>query len=117
LGRTKKYTKDRVSQSTGAHRGKRISTNLVEDNLVEHFNKSPYVRNFGLLMIELHTIPPSVTVNLGKTAATAYDATHGFFRSIYRGNLRLHKVAAEAGLYPDTQYFKRFPIRIVLLCY
>jgi hypothetical protein len=53
----------------------RVSTNLVEDNLVEHFNKWSPVRNFGLLMIELHTIPPSVTaVNLGKTAATAYDA-------------------------------------------
>jgi SAM-dependent methyltransferase len=109
----KNSTKDRVSQSTGAfaHRGKRVNTNLVEDNLVEHFNKwSPYVRNFGLLMIELHTIPPSVTaVNIGKTAATAYDATHGFSDQYIVEIPVLHKVAAEAGLYPDTQYFKRFP--------
>ncbi|SEA96272.1 hypothetical protein SAMN05443667_11385 [Flavobacterium gillisiae] len=109
----KNSTKDRVSQSTGAfaHRGKRVSTNLVEDNLVEHFNKwSPYVRNFGLLMIELHTIPPSVTAaNIGKTAATAYDATHGFSDQYIVEIPVLHKVAAEAGLYPDTQYFKRFP--------
>lgn len=109
----KNSAKDRVSQSTGAfaHRGKRVSTNLVEDNLVEHFNKwSPYVKNFGLLMIELHTIPPSVTAaNLGKTAATAYDATHGFSDQYIVEIPVLHKVAAEAGLYPDNQYFKRFP--------
>jgi hypothetical protein len=49
-----------------------------------------YVRNFGFTDDKLHTIPPSVTAaNIGKTAATAYDATHGFFRSIYRGNQRL----------------------------
>jgi hypothetical protein len=109
----KNIAKDRMSQSTGAfaHRGKRINTNLVEDNLVEHFNKwSPYVRNFGLLMIELHTIPPTVTAaNLGKTAATAYDATHGFSDQYIVEIPVLHKVAAEAGLYPDNQYFKQFP--------
>jgi hypothetical protein len=69
-------------------------------------------------MIELHTIPPSVTaVNLGKTAATAMMPLMVFSDQYIVENLRLHKVAAEAGLYPDTQYFKRFPIRIVLLCY
>jgi len=109
----KNISNDRVSLSTGAfaHRGKRVSNNLVEDNLVEHFNKwSPYVRSFGLLVIELHTIPPCLTAaNLGKTAATAYDATHGFSDQYIVEIPVLHKVAAEAGLYPDTQYFKRFP--------
>jgi hypothetical protein len=109
----KHISMDRISQSTGAfaHKGKRVSNNLVEDNLVEHFNKwSPYVRNFGLLMIELHTIPPSVTAtNLGKTAATAYDATHGFSDQYIVEISVLHKAAAEVGLYPDNQYFNRFP--------
>jgi hypothetical protein len=80
LGRTKNSTKDREVH-WGFYTEGRVSTNLVEDNLVEHFNKwSPYVRNFGLLMIELHTIPPSVTALIGKTAATAYDATSWFFQ-------------------------------------
>ena len=109
----KTSSKDRVSQSTGAfaHRGKRINTNLVEDNLLEHFGKwSPYVKKFGLLMIELHTIPPALTAdNLGKTAATAYDATHGFSDQFIVEIPVLHKIAAEAGLYPDTAFFKRFP--------
>lgn len=109
----KQITKDRVSHSTGAfaHRGNRISTSLVEDNLLEHLNKwSPYVRKFGLLMIELHTIAPNLTAaNLGKTAATAYDATHGFSDQYIVEIEILHKIAAEAGLFPDTNYFKRFP--------
>jgi hypothetical protein len=109
----KQVIKDRVSQSTGAfaHRGMRIRNNLVEDNLLEHFNKwSPYVKKFGLLMIELHTIAPSLTAaNLGKTAATAYDATHGFSDQYIVEIPVLHKIAAEAGLYPDINFFKRFP--------
>jgi len=109
----KHITAGRVSQSTGAfaHRGMRINNNLLEDNLLEHFNKwSPFVRKFGLLMIELHKIPPVLTAeNLGKTAATAYDATHGFSNQYIVEIPVLHKIAAEAGLYPDTQFFKRFP--------
>ncbi|MBG6110771.1 SAM-dependent methyltransferase [Flavobacterium sp. CG_9.10] len=109
----KQITKDRVSHSTGAfaHRGIRVNNNLVEDNLLEHLNKwSPYVRKFGLLMIELHTIAPNLTAaNLGKTAATAYDATHGFSDQYIVEIPVLHKIAAEAGLFPDPNYFKRFP--------
>jgi hypothetical protein len=59
LGKPVKVNENRVSQSTGAfaHRGVRISNNLVEDNLYEHLQKwSPYVDKFGLLLIELHTI-------------------------------------------------------------
>lgn len=106
-------TKDRVSTSTGAfaHRGARISNNEVEDNLLEHFNKwSPYVRKFGLLIIELHTVAPELTSqNLGKTAATAYDATHGFSDQFIVEIEVLQKIAAEAGLHSDTNYFKKYP--------
>ncbi|UFH35533.1 class I SAM-dependent methyltransferase [Flavobacterium acetivorans] len=109
----KQINKDRISQSTGAfaHRGKRISNKLVEDNLLEHFNKwSPYVHKFGLLMIELHTIAPSLTaVNLGKTAATAYDATHGFSDQYIVEIEVMHKIAAEAGLFSDAAVFRKFP--------
>jgi SAM-dependent methyltransferase len=109
----KQITKDRISSSTGAfaHRGMRINNNLVEDNLLEHFKKwSPYVRKYGLLMIELHTIAPHLTAaNLGKTAATAYDATHGLSDQYIVEIPVLHKIAAEAGLFPDPNYFKKFP--------
>ncbi|KFF16946.1 class I SAM-dependent methyltransferase [Flavobacterium hydatis] len=104
---------DRISTSTGAfaHRGKRISNNLVEDNLLEHLQKwSPYVSKFGLLLIELHTVNPKLTANnLGKTAATAYDATHGFSDQYIVEIDVFNSVAAEAGLFPDPTIFKRFP--------
>jgi hypothetical protein len=109
-----KHTKaDRVSTSSGAfaHRGMRIKNNLVEDNLLEHFQKwAPYVSKFGLLMIELHTIAPALTaISLGKTAATAYDATHGFSDQYIVEIDVLHRIASEAGLFPDTNFFRRFP--------
>jgi SAM-dependent methyltransferase len=109
----KQITKGRISNSTGAfaHRGLRISNNLVEDNLLEHFKKwSPYVQKFGLLIIELHTISPHLAaINIGNTAATAYDASHGFSDQFIVEIEVLHKIAAEAGLFPDPIYFKKFP--------
>lgn len=109
----KHIDKNRISKSTGAFafRGKRISNNLVEDNLLEHLKKwSPYVRKFGLLLIELHTINPKLTANnLGKTPATAYDATHGFSDQYIVEIDVFNKIAAEAGLFPDPSVFRRFP--------
>ena len=103
----------RTSTSTGAfaHRGERINNNLVEENLLEHLQKwSPFVSKFGLLLIELHTISTDLTAkNLGKTAATAYDATHGFSDQYIVEIDVFNKIAAEAGLFPDDKFFKRFP--------
>lgn len=109
----KQINKNRISKSTGAFafRGKRISNNLVEDNLLEHLQKwSPYVRKFGLLLIELHTIDPKLTAaHLGRTAATAYDATHGFSDQYIVEIEVFNRVAGEAGLFPDPAIFRRFP--------
>ena len=109
----KHHTPDRKSASTGAFafRGKRLSNVEVEDNLREHLQKwTPYVQKFGLLVIELHTISPSLTAqNIGKTAATAYDATHGFSDQYIVEIDVFHKVAAEAGLQSVEKYFHKFP--------
>ncbi len=103
----------RESASTGAfaHRGERIGNNRVEENLLQHFKKwEPYVERFGLLVIELHTVNPTITAaNLGKTPATAYDATHGFSdQYIVEPDVFL-KVAEEAKLYPVAKYSTRYP--------
>lgn len=109
----KQVNLERISKSSGAFafRGKKISNNLVEDNLLEHLKKwSPYVRKFGLLLIELHTINPKIAANnLGKTPATAYDATHGFSDQYIVEIDVFNAIAAEAGLFPDQAIFKRFP--------
>ncbi|MFK7978869.1 MAG: class I SAM-dependent methyltransferase, partial [Saprospiraceae bacterium] len=106
-------TPNRKSNSTGAYafRGRRLPNALVEDNLKEHLQKwEPYVQRFGLLVIELHTISPSITAqNLGKTAATAYDATHGFSDQFIVEIEVFNKVAAESGLFRVEKYFTKFP--------
>ena len=104
---------NRISQSSGAfaHKGERINNNLVEENLLEHFKKwAPYVKKFGLLVIELHTIDPAIAAaHIGRTAVTAYDATHGFsYQYIVEIDVFL-KVAKEAGLFPQEKYFSKFP--------
>ena len=104
---------DKKSKSTGAfaHRGARIHNNKVEQNLKEHLSKwMPYVKKHGLLLIELHTVDPQlVAMNLGRTAATAYDGTHGFSDQ-YIVELGVFKsIAKEAGLEPVEKYATRFP--------
>lgn len=104
---------DKPSTSTGAfaHRGQRISNHLVERNLKQHLQKwMPYVSRFGLLVIELHTISPELTAsNLGKTAATAYDATHGYSDQYILEVEVFNRIANEVGLYNDPKYFSKFP--------
>lgn len=104
---------ERVSTSTGAFafRGKRLHNKDVEENLLIHLKKwTPYVEKFGLLLIELHTLPPGVTAkNLGRTAATAYDATHGFSDQYIVEVDVFHKVCTESGLRPDGTLFRKFP--------
>ncbi|MBA5630017.1 class I SAM-dependent methyltransferase [Moheibacter lacus] len=104
---------DRKSTSSGAFafRGKRLSNQDVEENLLQHLKKwTPYVERFGLLLIELHTIPPEITAqNLGQTAATAYDATHGFSDQYIVEVDVFHRICKESGLNPDGNLFKKFP--------
>lgn len=104
---------ERVSDSTGAFafRGERLPNNDVEENLKNHLQKwSPYLQKYGLLLIELHTIAPALTAsNIGKTPATAYDATHGFSDQYILEIDVFHKVCKEAGLNPVMNMFKRFP--------
>ncbi|MGS2726484.1 class I SAM-dependent methyltransferase [Psychroserpens sp. BH13MA-6] len=105
--------KTQNSASTGAYasEGKRLNNNVVEDSLLEHFFKwKPYVERFGLLIIELHTVKPQlVAKNIGRTAATAYDATHGYSDQYILEVEVFLNVAKKAGLHPDPNYFSKFP--------
>lgn len=101
------------SNSTGAFAscGNRLSNSVVENNLKEHFEKwAPYIKKFGLLLIELHTIDPKITANhLGETAATAYDATHGFSDQYILELDVFKEVIQKVGLLSEDKYFSKFP--------
>lgn len=103
----------RATSSTGAYayEGIRIDNNLVAQSLKEHIQKwTPYVSKFGLLLIELHTVKPElVAQNIGKTAATAYDLTHGYSDQYILELDEYLNVIKEAGLNPDMKVFKKYP--------
>ena len=83
----------------------------MEQNLKDHFKKwVPYIKKFGLLLIELHTINPSITAaNLGLTTATAYDATHGFSDQYILELDVFQEVISEIGMNIDQKHFSKFP--------
>ena len=101
------------STSTGAYSymGERLSNIEVEQSLVDHLKKwEPYFRKFGLLVIELHTLEPELTSkNIGKTAATAYDATHGYSDQFIVETSVYENAIKAAGLSFDQETFKKFP--------
>lgn len=100
-------------RSTGAFcfRGKRLSNDEVAQSLVEHLEKwTPYVKKFGLLVIELHTIPPTLAAaNIGKTAVTAYDGTHGYSDQYIVEYDVFIKAAETAGLSLDPKHQAKYP--------
>lgn len=102
-----------TTSSTGAysHKGVRLHNNLVVESLKQHFNKwKPFVSRFGLLLIELHTSKPElVAENLGKTAATAYDATHGYSDQYIIELDEYMKAMKSIGLVSNEKTFKKFP--------
>lgn len=103
----------RTSTSTGAYafEGERIPNGLVEDSFREHLIKwKPYVERFGLLIIELHALRPGLTSeNIGKSPATAYEATHGYSDQYILEVDVYEKLIEEAGLYPDERFQEYFP--------
>ena len=54
--------------------------------------------------------PPEITAaNIGRTPATAYDATHGFSDQYILEADVFIKAAERAGLKPDERFSHRFP--------
>ena len=102
-----------VSDSTGsfAFKGKRISNNQLELNLKSHFESwFPYVSKHGLLLVELHTVDPSlVSENIGNTPVTAYDGTHGYSDQYILELSCFKRVAESAGFEFVNKYAYRFP--------
>lgn len=103
----------RKARSSGAfaHLGKEILPDELEENLVRHLRRwAPYIGRFGLLALELHTLPPELTAaHPEKTPAVGYDGTHGYSDQ-YLVELDVFlECAREAGLRADPRYQASFP--------
>ena len=91
--------------------GEEIAPDELEENLVRYLRRwAPYVGRFGLLVLELHTLPPEVAAaNLDRTAAIAYDGTHGFSDQYLVELPVFLECAREAGLEVNPRFQFRFP--------
>lgn len=102
-----------TSTSSGAFtfEGQRISNNEVEASLAAHFSTwSHYTGTHGLLLIELHTVPPAVAAaHIGKTAVTAYDATHGYSDQYIVEIPVFNRVLETIGMKRDERLSTKFP--------
>jgi len=103
----------RNARSTGAfaHLGDEIAPDELEENLVRHLRRwAPYAGRFGLLLVELHTIAPSLAAaHPDATPAVAYDGTHGFSDQ-YLVELGVFlDCAREAGLHADPRFAAKYP--------
>jgi hypothetical protein len=103
----------RKGESTGAFTrlGQEIAPDELEENLVRHLRRwAPYVGRFGLLLLELHTLPPELAAaNLERTPAVAYDGTHGFSDQYLVEVPVFLECAREAGLRADPLHACKFP--------
>jgi hypothetical protein len=103
----------RRSRSTGAfaYLGEEVLPDEQEENLVRHLRRwAPYIGRFGLIALELHTLPPELAAaNLHKTSAVAYDGTHGFSDQYLIELPIFLDCAREAGLHADSRFQSAFP--------
>jgi len=103
----------RARRTTGAfaYLGDEIPPDELEENLVRHLRRwAPYIARFGLLVLELHTLPPALTAaHLDRTPAVAYDGTHGFSDQ-YLVELPVFLACArEAGLRASEAFQAAYP--------
>ena len=80
-------------------------------SLIEHFMRwKPFIDKFGLIVLELHTINPNLcSKNIGKTVATAYDATHGYSNQYIIEYADFLDSARIAGLKNNDKFEFKFP--------
>ncbi len=70
-----------------------------------------YVGRFGLIVLELHTLPPEITAaNLESTLAIAYDGTHGYSDQYLVELSVFMDCAREVGLQAEVKFQGRFPV-------
>ena len=99
------------SEGAFVYRGRRIPNNELYQNLYNHFKSwAPYLKKFGLLIVELHSIKTKDTAsNIGKSLATPYEATHGYTDQYIIELSGFLEAAKLANLKPEKNYSFKFP--------
>ncbi len=102
-----------LSEGAFAYRGRRIPNNELFQNLSNHLKAwTPYLKKYGLLIVELHSIPTSIaSKNIGTSLSTPYDATHGYTDQYIIELESFLNAAKFADLKPVEKYTTTFPNR------
>jgi len=102
---------DPLSTGAFAYRGQQVFAAEIEADLVRHFRQwKPYIERFGMLVAELHALPPAVTAeHLDRTPVMAYEATHGYSDQFLVEIPVFLACARKAGLDRDPRFRAQFP--------
>ncbi|MAV93121.1 MAG: hypothetical protein CMG01_03030 [Candidatus Marinimicrobia bacterium] len=104
---------DIISKGSFAFKGKLINSRNLIANFIEHLHKwKPYIKKYGLIIIELHTLDPEITrINSGKTLSCSYDTTHGYtdqylieydcYMNCFK-NAGIHNTSKNEYIFPET---------------
>ena len=100
--------------STGAYVGEggaALSTEEVERDLVAHLERwAPHVQRHGVVVLEAHSVPPSVSRrHLGALHTIAFDAYHGFSHQYPVEHAPFLSACRAAKLEPDPVCTRRYP--------
>jgi hypothetical protein len=106
-----KGSRNRIMSGAYSDRGEEIPPDVLEENLVRHLRGwASYTTRFGLLLLELHTLPPERTAaNPDWTPAVAYDGVHGYSDQYLVETPVFEACAREAGLIPDPFHHAQYP--------
>ncbi len=100
--------------ATGAYVGPDgavLSAEEVERDLVGHLKRwVPHVQRHGLVILEAHSVPPSVSRrHLGALHSIAFDAYHGFSHQYPVEHASFLNASRAAMLEPDPAWARRYP--------
>jgi hypothetical protein len=91
--------------------GNAIPPATAVQGLVEHLSRwADVINRHGLILLEVHCQDPRVVrANIDQSESLYFDALEGFSQQLLVEADAALMAAAEAGLFPQVEYFKKFP--------
>ena len=91
--------------------GSAIEPATIVQGLVEHLQRwSAAINKHGFILLEVHCQDPHVVhSNIDQSESLYFDAVEGFSQQLLVEADAALLAAAEAGLFPNPTYFKKFP--------
>ena len=93
-------------------KGRAIESARMAQSLVEHLQRwSSVINKHGLILLEVHSVedPELISHYLDKSENLHFDAYHAFSRQYLVEADVFLMAAAEVGLFPNADFFRRYP--------